>query len=365
MQGLCLCTLFLLGPPDERIHFRLADQRLEVSASLPEAAKVQLKSGPLASEQGESWLRLRVLDPQSDRLGPPILGAYERRDELLLFRARYQPEPGVVYRAELGPVAKTLSVAEYRLPERAAGPAPQVVKIYPTADVLPANHLKFYIYFSEPMRGGKEIFEQIVILDADGKEIVAPWLLDELWEEGDQCLILYIHPGRIKWGVLLRELLGPVLLPDREYSLVLRGSMRGAAGRPLDKDFVKRFRTTAEDRRRIELGDWKIEAPSEATQQGLTVTFPKSLDHKSLGRFLTIHDAADRPLEGSLVIRKNETSWTFTPKTPWSAQEYRLKVDGRLEDVAGNTPLRPFDLDLRAKAPPPQSLELTFRPSAK
>ena len=53
--------------------------------------------------------------------------------------------------------------------------AATVVKILPSSDVLPANHLKFYIYFSAPMRGGRDIFDQICILDAQGNEIRDPW----------------------------------------------------------------------------------------------------------------------------------------------------------------------------------------------
>ena len=49
----------------------------------------------------------------------------------------------------------------YKTPKAEAKAPPKVVKIYPTADVLPANHLKFYIYFDRPMRGGKELFNQI------------------------------------------------------------------------------------------------------------------------------------------------------------------------------------------------------------
>jgi len=74
------------------------------------------------------------------------------------------------------------------------------------------THLRFHIYFSKPMRGGQDIFEQIKILGPDGKEIDEAWLTDELWEDDDTHLILYIHPGRIKWGLLLRMLLGPGIL---------------------------------------------------------------------------------------------------------------------------------------------------------
>jgi hypothetical protein len=31
-----------------------------------------------------------------------------------------------------------------------------------------------------------------------------------------------------------------------------------------------------------------------------------------------------------------------------------------MEDVAGNTPARPFDMDLNAKLPPAQKLDLSF-----
>ena len=60
-----------------------------------------------------------------------------------------------------------------------------------------------------------------------------PGLRDELWDETDQVLIIYIHPGRIKWGLLLRETLGPVLLPGKEYSFVVRKTMLDAKGQQL------------------------------------------------------------------------------------------------------------------------------------
>src|SRR4029077_18832708 len=100
-----------------------------------------------------------------------------------------------------------------------------------------------------------------------------------------------IHPGRIKWGVILREVFGPVLYPDRDYTFVVRGSMLDANGQKLGKDVMKKFRTTAEDRVRIELSEWKLQAPKAGATMPLLVTFPKSLDHKSLEHFLAIEDS--------------------------------------------------------------------------
>ena len=170
------------------------------------------------------------------------------------------------------------------------------------------------------------------------------------------------HPGRIKWGLVLREVLGPVLLPQREYTLVVRGSMVDANGHKLGKDVMKKFRTTAEDRVPINLGDWRVQAPKAGTTQPVTVSFPKSLDHKSLERFLTIMGRDGKSVAGTFTIGKDEKSWSFTPKDVWQNRTYQLDIDANLEDVAGNTPSRPFDLDLKAPKLPPQKLRFDFVP---
>jgi hypothetical protein len=370
MSTLVACLGLFVGQPAasqpaEGLHFRKVEGRLEVVAYLPESARRQIPAGVLKPELGESWLRLHVVDPDTKHLGPPMLGSYRRDGDALYFRPRFALEPGAAYHAEFGPAGKPLLVGTYCVPDRLPTTPPRVLKILPTGDVLPANHLRFYLYFSQPMRGGADIFKEFAVVDAAGKEVLDPWLHDELWDEDDQCLILYIHPGRIKWGVLLRELLGPVLVPDRDYTFVIRGGLRDAQGQTLGKDVVKKFRTTAEDRQRIELVDWKITAPAVGATEPLFVTFPKSLDHKSLGRFLTVHDAAGRRVEGAITIGKHEQVWSFQPKAAWRAAEYQLRVDGRLEDTAGNTPRRPFDVDLRMTPPPAQPLELPFRPRAR
>ena len=94
-----------------------------------------------------------------------------------------------------------------------------------------------------------------------GEEVGEPWLVDEIWDAENNCLILYIHPGRIKWGVDLRELMGPVLYEKKSYSLVVRGEWTDLDGNKLGKDTIKKFRTVAEDRVRIELKDWKLNSP--------------------------------------------------------------------------------------------------------
>ena len=138
--------------------------------------------------------------------------------------------------------------------------------------------------------------------------------------------------------------------------------MVDANGQKLVKDMTKKFRTTAEDRVRIELSDWTIKPAKAGTSEPLIVQFPKILNHKSLESALAIVDGEGKAIAGKSAVGKEEKSWSFTPSHPWAGLEHRLTVGARLEDVAGNTPMRPFDLDLRALPPPAQRLDLPFRP---
>jgi len=68
---------------------------------------------------------------------------------------------------------------------------------------------------------------------------------------------------------------------------------------------------------------------------------------------------------GKVEVGTGEKSWTFQPAAPWGAGDYRVVVDGRLEDVAGNTPLRPFDMDTNTPVVVRPALTLAFRPRAR
>src|SRR3989440_11649597 len=195
------------------------------------------------------------------------------------------------------------------------------------------------------MRGGADIFKQIRLVDDKGETVLEPWLTDELWDDDGKLLILYIHPGRIKWGVLLRILFGPALYPDREYTLVIPGEMLDAEGRRLGKDYTKKFRTTAEERTRLVVEDWKQRAPAAGGTAALVVDFPRAVDHLGMAKFITIRDGKGQPVSGKVTVGADERSMKFMPAQPWRREEYKLVVDGRLEDVAGNTPRRPFDMD--------------------
>ena len=63
------------------------------------------------------------------------------------------------------------------------------------------------------------------------------------------------------------------------------------------------------------------------------------------------------------ALRKWQTPAAQCTRARGTVQDrrYYLHVDPQLEDVAGNTPLRPFDFDLKAPKLPEQKLRLEFK----
>jgi hypothetical protein len=358
-----LCTVLLLHGQgaDAPLRFEATPVGRQVVARLPAELAGKLPAGRLTQEQGEAVLTVSLLADSTKTPGPSMFGKYERAGDELMFTPRFPLSAGATYRASLKAAGRITSL-DYVMPTLAAKAPPKVVKIYPTADIVPANHLRFYIYFDRPMRGGKELFKHLAIVDEKGNEVEEPWLVDEIWDEENNCLILYIHPGRIKWGVELRELMGPVLYEKRAYALVVRGEWTDLEGNKIGKDTIKKFRTTPEDRVRIELGDWKLTAPTAGTREPVALTLSKSVDYRSLQTGLTVRSAKGETIAGTIAIGPDEKSWRFTPTEAWQAAPHRLSVSPDLEDVAGNTPSRPFDMDLLTPARPAQKLHFEFEP---
>ena len=155
------------------------------------------------TDSGDARLSLALLDPVTGEEGSSILGDEIRRPGEVQFVPRYPLSRGQRYRARLS--GSSPSVVEYRVPDRPARDAATVEAIYPSGDRLPANLLKFYIHFSRPMREGEPVFDRIRLIDDRGREIGDPWRRVDLWTPDARRLTLYVHPGRIKRGVNLRD----------------------------------------------------------------------------------------------------------------------------------------------------------------
>ncbi|HSI65523.1 MAG TPA: hypothetical protein VLE43_20520 [Candidatus Saccharimonadia bacterium] len=229
-------------------------------------------------------------------------------------------------------------------------PPPQLGSIHPSGTVLPANHLKFYLHFSEPMQQGV-FLQHCKVVDGNGKLIPEPFRETELWSEDGLRLTLWFHPGRQKTGVNLNVELGPVLAPGKRCKLIISGAWKSDRGVPIGKDVEKAFFVTERTTQQLNVADWKITAPIAGTKQPLQVKFPAPLDFALLQRCLRVTDDRGNAIPGHGRTSEAEQVWSFTPEVSWTHRALVLQADSFLEDLAGNSLARPFEVDLQGPGP--------------
>lgn len=278
------------------------------------------------------------------RPGEPLrqmLGTWRVVGKELRFTPRFAVTPGVAYRAELPAAGAKVTID---VPKPAVVATTTVKSAYPTADVVPENLLKFYLHFSAPMTPG-DCLKHVSILDDKGRSVDTPFLDQELWDATNTRLTLLIDPGRIKRGLKPREDLGAVLEAGRKYTLVVAADFADAEGNPMKQAFRKPFTATAGLEKQPDVKAWKLTTPRTGTREPLQVTFATAMDHALALRMIVVVDAAGKVVEGTPTLANKETEWSFVPKSAW-AEGWSLRVDTRLEDLAGNSPGRPFEVDV-------------------
>jgi very-short-patch-repair endonuclease len=333
-----------------------------ITAALPPAAASGLPAGSVDAAKASPILRLTRVD-EVGRDGPAVFGSYLRTGSTLRFTPEFRLAAGGRYRATLSLPGQPPTSTEYRVPEAAAHEAARVERIYPSAAVLPANLLKFYVHFSRSMRQTDAIFDQLHILGENGEPVSDPWRRFPQWSDDGKRLTLWIHPGRVKRGVNLREEIGPVLVPGQRYRLVIDATLEDLTGQTLGQAFTKEFAAGPEDHSRISLQAWSLSPPRAGTREPLIVSFPRPLDAALLQRLLTVQDERGAACAGTISVGKDELFWTFQPQESWvSSRAYVLHADGLLEDLAGNTPVRVFDSEIGKDDAGTAVRDIPFRP---
>lgn len=292
---------------------------------------------------------------------PPLAGTYSLSGAQLRFRPSLPLLPGQTYTARLERPGLSLR-AEHLTPAPAPAEAPKLLAIYPTSDRLPANHLKFYLVFSEPMETGV-FLKHCRLVDARGREVEAPFRETELWSPDGRRLTLWFHPGRQKTGVNLNVEFGPVLREGGDYRLVIDGRWKSARGTALGSDVTKTFRAIEPLHDQLTTRSWQILPPAAGSRDPLRVTFPQPLDWATLHRLLRVTGATGE-IAGASTVERGEREWRFVPAQPWATGPHQLRVNTAIEDHAGNSLARPFEVNLEqriaSRALPPVEAETTL-----
>lgn len=345
------------GAPDEAL-FELSIEANESDPRLCRfvvtAAEERLWSTLIKADE-EQFQRVLSLkrETQSDASLPAMLGRYQIKDQRLEFKPAFPLVRGGRYQAVFDPAALKLTTNKtgqhlrktYAIPLPDSQP-PRVTAVYPSSKRLPANHLKFYIQFTEPMQQG-EIFEHFSLFNKTQQQLVPrPFRHTELWSPDGKQLTLWFHPGRQKVGVNLNVELGAILNEGQEYELRISPQWAALSGHPLGAEVKKTFSAVTMDERQPTINAWKLNSPKQGTREPLICELGEPLDFALLQSQLTVTDANGKRVPGKIELAKHESVWRFVPEQPWQAGRYQLVVGSVLEDLAGNSIARPFAIDL-------------------
>jgi hypothetical protein len=264
------------------------------------------------------------------------------------FRPRHPFVDGISYGwivREVGLARQVLTIAR---PDIQRPRIAEVAAILPTAARLPVNLLRFYIYFSMPMSEGDARHRVRLQATETGVELTGAILTmePELWDREHRRLTVLLDPGRIKRGLVPNTQAGYPLTEGVTVSLVVDEGFRDAAGARLAAGARREYAIGPALRGRVDPAQWRIETPHEGTAQPLSAHFDRPLDHALLARCLHLTDPSGAPVRGHTRVAGGELSWQFTPEAGWTGGRYQLRVDSKLEDVAGNSIARTFDRDL-------------------
>ena len=303
----------------------------------------------ISAQTGRKILAVYVFDEaKKSRADLPIQGNYTINGDRLEFKPDFEFLSGISYEividADNFGSPKAFSQI-FKIPARSISAAPEIVKIYPSGDVLPANLLRFYIYFSEPMRRG-ESYKYICLKDEKGAEIPDAFVFfgQELWSADGLRLTVLFDPGRIKRGVTANLKIGSALKANHRYEILIAPGWLSEKGVPLTT-YDKNFSVTEAVREPLKPKNWTINYPTAATREPLIIRFDRTLDYALLESRLKIKDSSGNVIKGEISVGENEKSWNFTPCDAWISGDYEIIVGSDLEDASGNRPGEALDHD--------------------
>ncbi len=375
MHRLFLVALFAISAratlAEVTIHLVASDQAPTSRFCVKGLSPQTLQSlEQLPAERLSEHFKLFVATIGEDPSVPSVLGDCSIDREQLIFQPRFGLSAGQTYRAEfLAPLAeRPTTKATFHIPEATRAEKTTLDAIYPSASELPQNVLRFYLHFSAPMKQGG-VYRFISISHENGEQLALPFLeiSEELWDQTGTRLTLLLDPSRVKRGLVAREEDGAILERGKKYRLRVSAAWPDVHGMPLGSDAIKEFTVTNEDFSQPNPREWSVSiasgSDSDFSRRSVQLVFPDPLDHALLGRCIRVIDSMGKNVPGKVEVSDHERRWVFSPNASWKRGEYSLRIDPILEDIAGNSIARPFEVDLTkpAVAPEIQSLQFVIR----
>ena len=325
-----------------------------------------LSEAEIAGLKSEKSPQTKVVVSLASNDQVPILGKtdFDRESRTLRFTPRFPFGPGtkLVIRIKNAEGRSNRLLMNIK---SSSSPATHVLQVWPTADQLPANLLKFYVRFSAPMRQGN-IYQHLSLKDlTSGKIVELPFLEleQELWSPDRQRLTLLLDPGRIKRGLKPREEMGPIFLPGHRYQFRISGQWPDDQGEPLKANYTKTFTALANDFQTPDHRKWKLNSPRADHLSPLEILFDKPLDAALASRVLEIYLGKRRIRIRKTEFGRDQQQAFLYPETAWKTGTYVLRIGSELEDLCGNRIGKAFDvnLDQDKKVNETEAHQMTFQ----
>ena len=309
---------------------------------LNHAASAVMKD--LRRDGANGLVTVRVVRSETDaEPGPALFGSESWERDRLDFTPAVPLADGKLYRITFDPGNTTLApVVLHHQTNALPVKAPAVVEVFPQAAVLPANHLKFYVRFDQPMTQG-DAYQHLQLMKADGSPVNGAFREVELWDPSGMVLTILLHPGRQKTGVNLNEEEGPVLHQGQSYRLRVASSWTARSGGCLGQDHDTAFRVGPPDHVQPVPQHWTINADRQ--RGSILIQFDEALDlspgkNSTMDR-LWVTDPAGEKLSARYAVQATEVKITVNRLAPGT---YKLNIRTDIEDLAGNSIARPFEL---------------------
>jgi hypothetical protein len=288
-----------------------------------------------------------------------IDGVYDVHTTAVSFTPRFPFSKKAEYTATFHTNALTLNYNEIYLPKSDAHsmtltffgaveqqPDPAVLAVFPSADVLPENQLKFHIQFNSSMATG-EIYNRVKLINSKGKIVEKAFLLldQELWDNEMTVATILLDPGRIKRGLRPNMEMGTALKRNEKYTLQIDGGWRDVNGNLTKQGFQKVFTCSEPDRSMPDHESWDVLSPVSSVSP-LLIELREAMDFVILPESFIVLDGLGHKVSGKFELRQNESTVAFTPDVEWKDGDYTLYINPLLEDLAGNNLNRLFDEDI-------------------
>lgn len=243
-------------------------------------------------------------------------------------------------------------VLSFAIKSKVKTEAPQLLNIYPTVNEVPENLLKMYFEFSKPMQevGSTLDFIQVFNKTTNKKVDIFLELETELWNKSHTILTLWLDPGRIKKDLIPNKEKGLPIVKGHEYEIKINALFRDANGSNLDKDYLKTFTVIEADKNKPSIDNWNV-ITSIATNHDIKIEFNEPLDAILLQETIKIYDVSNNVIDAKMMLSNNQKSIELKHTNGLKGGKYKVRIESRLEDLAGNNLNRLFDEDLQSNKP--------------